>query len=187
MVNRSLNVLRRRRLAPRAVPGPVLDARPAPARGAEILRDGLDRLRRLDAGQIVVLEGDFDRVEAVLDLYGIPYTRVAGRESRRAFWKDARAQRTAVQRLQGPVLEVIHGTHVRFGLGATRGVRVGDEYEVLRGDDVLGVVRVVTVGDDWASGGFDWRFTEARPRPGDRVAPRDPDPVLETVLTHTEG
>jgi RNA polymerase sigma-70 factor (ECF subfamily) len=59
VVNRALNVLRRRRLAPRAVPGAVLDARPAPGGGVEILRDGIARLPARQAEVFVLrhLEG----------------------------------------------------------------------------------------------------------------------------------
>ncbi len=49
VTNRALNLLRRRRKAPRSVPGHVLDARAAPPQDTLVLRDGLARLSRRQA------------------------------------------------------------------------------------------------------------------------------------------
>lgn len=93
VTNRALNHLRRRRRAPRSVPGAVLDAQAAPPNDALLLRDGLARLPRRQAQVFALRHLDGHSTADIAQALGIAPATVrvhlhqAARSLRRLFDK----------------------------------------------------------------------------------------------------
>jgi hypothetical protein len=109
---------------------------------------------------LAAAKGDVDRAlrEAnfQLDLFRKQYGDIAG-----------------VSKGAAGVVNAVRGNLVSISVGSADGVRVGDSYDLSRGDKYVGKIRIQTVDKNLAVGLFDEQFvgSGAPPQRGDKAAP----------------